>query len=124
MSVVGASCTTSSSSRALFSLQWRRPPQSRMWNGVLAGVLALAAGALTAAATALRPSFTAAAATAKARQCFEVARAARQAVRDAENDESPEGVRRAHDDLTKRFDEIRTSPEPALPDVSTWRPQT
>jgi len=88
-----------------------------VWNRALAGGLALAAAALTAAAAALRPAMMASGATAEARQYFEVGRGARQAVRDATDPESPE-VRQAHDDLGKRFDEIRTSPEPALPDVN------
>jgi hypothetical protein len=88
-----------------------------VWNGALAGGLALAAAALSAAAAALRPAMMASGSTQKARQYFEVEREARQAVRDAT---APDGneLRHEHDRLRKRFDEIRTSPEPALPDAS------
>ncbi|MFF5016933.1 hypothetical protein [Streptomyces sp. NPDC001165] len=83
-----------------------------VWNGVLAGVLALAASALTAATAALRSAAMATGSGAKAAKYFALARDAHQA----------EGTHRAEDitrdtycALLTRYDEIRTSPEPELP---------
>lgn len=83
-----------------------------VWNGILAGVLALAASALTAATAALRPAAMAAGSGAKAAKYFALARDAHQ----AEGTHRAEDIRRdTHYALLARYDEIRTSPEAALP---------
>lgn len=83
-----------------------------VWNGTLAGVLALAASALTAAAAVLRPAVMASACAGKAAKYLALARDARRA-----DETAAPGAGSRHDyyALLARYDKIRSTPEPALP---------
>jgi len=86
---------------------------AKVWNGILAGVLALTASALTALAAALTPAARATGCGTKAKQYYELARKA--ACEEDKAGEDHAAAQHAFYVLLKRFDEIRTSPEPPLP---------
>lgn len=86
---------------------------AKVWDGILAGVLALTASALTALAAALRPAAMATGCGTKAKQYYELRRAA--ACKADESGEDHAAAQHAFYALLPRFDDIRTSPEPPLP---------
>jgi hypothetical protein len=85
---------------------------ANVWNGTLAGVLALTASALTAVAAVLRPAVMSVGCAEKAAKYLAVARDAKRADEQA----APADWKRdAYYGLLERYDTIRTTPEPALP---------
>jgi hypothetical protein len=86
-----------------------------VWNGTVAGVLALTASALTAAAASLRPATMASGCAVKAAEYLALARDVRE-INEADGTNSAK--RHEYYSLLKRYDDIRTTPSPALPPAS------